>query len=637
MVSPFDDTRLYRARSALLRITPDEQGRFEFDLGCQYTRYGLNQLQVGDLIAVENYTTTGNEHDKTYSVLTLTQVLPIHFAAEGLGAYPGHVFESMRSIKEDWENQRDNPLQATTTISCKAVSTGWQFAYDDLSDELPSLDEGGSLPMVGAEIRPLSRDMVDAIINYQMGDQPESHLTHKKFDTINVKLNNRALLTTHFGIFGFTGVGKSNFVSSLVNSLIPLSLAEGTEDIEAEGEVNERPNVINIVIIDPNDEYLSLFIDKFVHEPECLRYIHVGPDSLPRSIIANLHQERTQPNDSDIDLLRRQIHLPSELRERGDIQEFIRVGLHNALARTAIAFPERSLSGLIRAELRKETPGQISRAGHEALRQIEENWTSAVANLPINRDSLQRAILLDGEFNSPIRTPIQRIPQNNQGAVVGVIERTRRSLERYQGSLEEIPIDAIMSFEDIISELNSYDRSRIVIITGRRDLLLKEFCSVLGNELYESRRLGATGTDIEPFTVLLLDEADLFIPSDVDDDITKRIKETCITIARRGRKFSLGIGISTQRVSMLDTQIMGNLHTYFISKLPRKYDRDKVAEAFGIGEEELSPTFTFRPGNWLVISHDATGLKGVPIPAAAYNTNERIIRAATEYNRDNGA
>ena len=187
MTSPFDDIRLYRARSALLKITPDEQGRFEFELACQYTRFGLNQLQVGDLIAVENYSVSEDEHNRTYSVLTLTQVLPIHFAAEGLGAYPGHVFESMRSIKEDWENQKDNPLQATTTISCKSVSTGWQFTFNDLLDELPSLEEERSLPMVGAEIRPLSRDMVDAIINYQMDNLPESHLIHKKFETINVK------------------------------------------------------------------------------------------------------------------------------------------------------------------------------------------------------------------------------------------------------------------------------------------------------------------------------------------------------------------------------------------------------------------------------------------------------------------
>jgi len=67
-----------------------------------------------------------------------------------------------------------------------------------------------------------------------------------------------------------------------------------------------------------------------------------------------------------------------------------------------------------------------------------------------------------------------------------------------------------------------------------------------------------------------------------------------------------------------------------VSKLPRSTDRQRVAEAFGIGEEQLAPTFTFRPGNWLIISHDATGLKGVPIPTVADDANERILQAAKE-------
>ncbi len=87
----------------------------------------------------------------------------------------------------------------------------------------------------------------------------------------------------------------------------------------------------------------------------------------------------------------------------------------------------------------------------------------------------------------------------------------------------------------------------------------------------------------------------------------------------------MGLGMATQRSAMLDTQVMGNLHTYFISKLPRKYDRETVSEAFGIGPEQLSATFNFAPGDWLVLSHGATGLKGVPIPAHALDANQRIL------------
>lgn len=631
MSNPFDDQRLCGGRSALLKVSPDEQGRFEYELAVQYTRSSFNQLQVGDLIGVENYSTSTNG-DKIYSILTLTQVLPIHFAAQGSGAYPGHMFESMRSIKKDWEVQKEEPLHSTTTIFCTAISTGWEFSYNDSASILPPLREEESIPMVGAELRPLSMEMVDAIINYNMQNQPESPLKHKKFESINIKLDERALLTTHFGIFGFTGVGKSNFISSLVSAL-----GRRQTDVTDSAEnphLDICRNGPNIIIVDPNDEYLGLFIDQFVNHPESMRYIHVGIDSLPLSIISNLHGENTEPSEDNINLLYQQMHLPLDLKNNPDIQSYLREGARNALARTSIAFGERDLASWIRNELRNQIPKGAGPQVREALMLAENAWINSVENLPISSSNIQFALDIENGFQSPVRTPINAVPPNQQPTASSTIDRTVRSLQRLQNNLNEIPEEAIIHIDNLIQELNRENNNQTVIITGRRDSELKQFCSILGNQIYESRRIGATGSRIEPFTLLLLDEADLFIPTDIDDSDTKKMKEMCITLARRGRKFNLGIGISTQRVSMLDTQVMGNLHTYFVSRLPRKYDRDKVAEAFGIGEDELSPTFTFRPGNWLVISHDATGLKGVPIPTTADDANARIIHQASEANQD---
>jgi Predicted ATPase len=633
VTNPFDDERLHKARSALVKITPDEQGRYEFNIACQYTREGLNQLQVGDLVAVENYAYSASGHS-TYSVLSLTQVIPLHFAAQGHDAYPGHLFESMRSIKTDWEIQKDRPLHATTTIECRAIPTGWQFSYDETLPTLPELTQEVTLPMVGAEIRPLNRQMVDAIINHGMDCASSSPLTHKKFNEIEVKLDNRALLTTHFGIFGFTGVGKSNFVSSLVNSLTLASEEGDTVAQEAILEDRRFINIPNIIIIDPNDEYLALFIDKFVNNPEIIRYIHVGMDSLPSAITSSLLGTDTDITSENVELLYRQIHIPLDLKRQENVRQYISQGIANALLRTSITLSERDLASWIRHEFRRQIPTSAGPATKDALADSENAWTFPFEAHPINNDNVTAAIALESQFGSPVHTPVNQRLQNNQGnfsTANGVIQRTARSLGRLQRIISAIPASAIISIETLIRELNDTTNHSIFIITGRRDFELKQFCTILGNELYESRRTGATGEEIEPYTLLLLDEADLFIPSEVNDEDTKQMKEMCVTIARRGRKFNLGIGLSTQRASMLDTQIMANLHTHFVSRLPRKYDREKVAEAFGVGEEELSPTFTFSAGNWLLISHDATGLKGVPIPTIARDANSRIKIAAEDW------
>ena len=70
---------------------------------------------------------------------------------------------------------------------------------------------------------------------------------------------------------------------------------------------------------------------------------------------------------------------------------------------------------------------------------------------------------------------------------------------------------------------------------------------------------------------------------------------------------------------------MSQPHTYFISKLPRAGDRSTVAEAFGLGNEMLDQTFKFLKGQWLLVSHDATGLEAVPLPIKVPDANNRII------------
>lgn len=69
---------------------------------------------------------------------------------------------------------------------------------------------------------------------------------------------------------------------------------------------------------------------------------------------------------------------------------------------------------------------------------------------------------------------------------------------------------------------------------------------------------------------------------------------------------------------------MAQPHTYFISKLPRASDREAVAEAFGFGNEMLKQTFKFTKGQWLLVSHDATGLEAVPLPVKTEDANVRV-------------
>jgi DNA helicase HerA-like ATPase len=166
----------------------------------------------------------------------------------------------------------------------------------------------------------------------------------------------------------------------------------------------------------------------------------------------------------------------------------------------------------------------------------------------------------------------------------------------------------------------------LYIIQAHQPDFLRHFAWMLGTFTYEERRRSG---HINPLVSFVFDEADEFIPQQAKDSYAES-SDIAMTLARRGRKFGLGIGIATQRVIYLNTSIMAQPHTYFVSKMPRQSDRQRVSEAFGASEDIFRQTFKFKKGDWLLMSHDATGLDAIPIPIHTADANARIRRALNE-------
>ena len=167
----------------------------------------------------------------------------------------------------------------------------------------------------------------------------------------------------------------------------------------------------------------------------------------------------------------------------------------------------------------------------------------------------------------------------------------------------------------------------LFVVIGENEEAIALLARQLVERAFEERRAQSL---LYPTTSFVFDEADVFIGQ---GDSEANIVDEATLLARRGRKFGLGLGIATQRIRYLDTSIMAQPHTYFISKLPRKTDRQAIAEAFAISEESLEQSFSFTAGQWLVASHDATGLKGTPFPVKLKNANRTIAEWLREYNK----
>ena len=195
----------------------------------------------------------------------------------------------------------------------------------------------------------------------------------------------------------------------------------------------------------------------------------------------------------------------------------------------------------------------------------------------------------------------------------------------------DIPGNVSVSMSTIIDWINDPEQSHLLVVQAHDPDALREFAAKLAHVAYESRR--RTG-QITPLASFIFDEADEFIPGHAGNDSQKKTKGAAMTLARRGRKFGLGIGISTQRIANLDVNTLAQPHTYFVSKLPRQYDRQAIADAFGISEDMFRQTFKFKKGDWLLASYDATGLEAIPIPIHTEDANQSILQFIDEMSQD---
>ncbi len=383
---------------------------------------------------------------------------------------------------------------------------------------------------------------------------------------------------------------------------------------------------LKIVLFDLMDEYTGLLIDLLVDENINGMIICIGEDTIPNITFEFINREN-EDLEKAAKAFVNQMYIPKKLRDLRDKYEgFIRILLKNRSIR-------------IVEEIKSQTVKEF----------IDENWNDVIMQLgSVNKGKLEvfREEIF-GEYYDKELTPelakeiLNKIEGfGSKSKVVMEVLKDSKMKERLNYTIlsllrkiskyneKTLAEDAIISLDEIVKDLNNVDKPSLYIITSYDPHKVREFSSDLGWYLYNSRRNYGI---LRPLVLFIFDEADEFIPQSPTHESYKKSKNIIETLTRRGRKFGIGVGLATQRSAYLDTNIMGQLHTYFISKLPRRYDREVVADAFSLPESEFVQTFKFRRGEWLLVSHDATGVESVPIPIYVQNAEERIKKAFESY------
>ena len=377
--------------------------------------------------------------------------------------------------------------------------------------------------------------------------------------------------------------------------------------------------VVKVVLFDLMGEYTVLLADQLL-KLNTGRILTLGRNTLPEGLFKYINEFSDAPSLQDAtDQLKRYTLLPKALiKERQLIDNALKQIIENKIIRVYQKAKSLTVWDVFYTNMVKFG---TNRKGEAQKNQQQKIKTDALKQAQLRGDRKQ--IKFTPELATTIKEALQKELEKKEN------KGFDKDFSTYIAKLEELENStdqdwtAGASLDEIVEDLNDNKASSLWIIQAHNPNELREFSKRLGDAIYEKRRQNGI---VDPLVSFIFDEADEFIPGKPQGSSYEACKEIVETLARRGRKFGIGIGIATQRTRYLDTSIMAQPHTYLVSKLPRESDREVVAEAFGVSKDMFRQTFKFKPGNWLIMSHDATGLKAIPVPIQTEDANKRIVK-----------
>lgn len=629
-----------------------------------YSMEAVKLLREGLILAVRNTSSihlnqiSNLEEDQHYSLLRIDAIDTRHFVIDQIRQDRSDAPVSIEGLLEkhqhEWRRAAADPEQNNLRIVATVSPTGLEIHLPLAAANLVGFDHavGPDLgtTMLGEVAYLMNRDVVQLVVNRGM-EAPSSensvmvagsHTLYRS-PSLDVLLDTDALFRRHLGIFGFTGAGKSNLLSTLVSSSL-----ESGKDIDRTGEAN-------VLLFDVNNEYFGLLVDCLTGHDAHIIFID---DEISETMSSFLDGDYALLDEAARDFLRTTTLSSSVDRlyrtETGHarILDITKLLLASGCFKR---FEQRSevlaLSFLLEKivhegeSLKKKLSGtgmQKKRKAFEAIvemitsesRDVNRNVTiedfvviSTVINLAIEFCSSD-----DEAGDNPIATLISEIlPKGGKEKLypdlVGPLAKLHDFVLLARADFES-PLRVRGHSIDVSGIYGAlHDDKRTLMIFLGSENSLREFSEEIGSFIYDLRRRNGV---VDPATVFIFDEADIFIPgqagsaNDEEKEAIRRSKKIATTLARRGRKYGLGLGVATQRITYLDTSILAQIGSYFVGRLPRASDRQKITEGFGIDKDSLQAGIR-GVGDWVVLSHTAVGDRGAPLPVHFDNADARIM------------
>ncbi|MEM2740247.1 MAG: DUF87 domain-containing protein [Candidatus Bathyarchaeia archaeon] len=548
-------------------------------LDVKFNQFVLDKLHEPCFIAIERPTSDGG---RTYLIYEATALKAEHYQMLGMEvSLPIPVRqEFLDRVREGWGTDE-------TWIDVEAVFTGYRM---DICDGIPVFRRSNLTPLPGFEAKLLSAEALRYMLCVEGGADIGRLIG---FD-IPLTIDIESLIKYHAGVFGFTGCGKSNLTSLIIRKAI------------------ERIPDLSVVIFDVAGEYAIYLLDVlltstgYIVSSEHYKSYQSILDSqaIPESLEESIGYK---PLENGLNLMAesgRILHI-----QTSSYMEYTGITLHDLfeyLEERAVKTETSSLQ--VRYALKKLSDfllrvRKLTETDLKELR-VTDLGPEVKAFVEHTLTELARSV----HEKSGVRTMVEFL----------LGELRNPSEEEFEILTPQILVEEALKPDFKLSVVyipDSLSARRAVTLFLDRLLLVKKTIGVKRKVL------------------VVLDEAQEYIPDRANrEDGTMDSNRSVEALLRQGRKYRVYGWIASQRLAHMNVNALQQLHSYFVSTLPRYYDRMVVADAFSLSYELLDKVTELDTGEWLFVSFKATKQRNVPSFIKAYNNEDILVENLRKLN-----
>jgi uncharacterized protein len=597
-----------REISSNTRPTADGKATITFKtarIEANYSPETIRKLEAGRLMAIPNV--MGVISKDNYSIYEVADVYPMHYSMQTLDRnQPGAIRkEFMILIEKEWQQG-----SKSTWIEIVAAPIGYILQLNE-GEQGPIFVRKNVAPLTGAEVILLSDETVQKLICYTPKDSKSTehhtigHLLGAADNQIPFTVNVEKLIHYHVGAFAFTGSGKSNLTSLIIRKA-----------------TNSVPNV-KFVIFDISSEYGINILDLLRSFPS--RIILTEPLPVHDSVDGNNNHIVEKMAE---DYIVRHVVPEALVEVKQQILESVKEIIGQDKIRT-LAIPSESeqimlafstYGGLLRS-LADLTNEKFGAAGQKVLIPAVVNMIKKfMKERRLNEDSL-----MGSETKPLIKSILDLLSTAKLRADAAILSIFNNLLLALEDISPQTVIDDAYDTTKLVNEIldKTTDSPKLFVINLPEADVARYFCSEIIDRIFRKRKSSFTLT---PRIVFVFDEAQEFIPAEKRrEDGTDTSSRSVERLLRHGRKYNLNGWISTQRIAHLNTNALQQLHSYFVSTMPRPYDRQLISDTFAIDDAFMDRTLMFQNGDWLITSFKATNTQNVAVFFHAINNEYSIL------------